>query len=558
MSIIKGDILTMIQKEKKWAYKKNHIQTSQAYQIENYPGINVYFADKGWISDVISKNMLAKMKSFESLFISAQTGCGKTTFLFKTCLPIALAENKRIIYLCSRNALAQQIKQIAMTDPINGDVYVGKRQVKEFNKLYTDVGISSLNHFGGIDIYTYQSYIREYKNINHTVYSFVAMDEVHYFLSDSTFNSNTELTIEILLRKFQNTRRIYLTATPKNAIDVVREKELACTNSLYFNPIMNVICMDNDYSYLIPKFFTRVKDLISQVNVRKDDYWLVFVRNIKRGEQLKEDLADLGLQSTIITADTDKESEVFKELLTKETLSEHIIISTKVLDVGVNIRTEGLNIVVFDDDITELKQMIGRKRVSKNEKLKVFFYTPALKELSKRQRNVARNIQTVEKTLFELKNGEIFETIAPPLLFNGTQLDYNSLHLRKLKLEYNHYQNLINQLSGVETEQEQNLMYAKLILAEFDNVEYSEEKLFLQDQKEELKEVLTNYQDELLTSDEFEILSYGIVEILGDPRVKARESAPSASTLNKRLIDFGYKIETSGNPVQYKVVVKGE
>lgn len=561
-NIVSGDLVSIIEQEKERIQKENYIQSCRPTRIEDYPNLEVIFADKGWISDVLSNNSLISMKPNESLFISAQTGSGKTTFLFDKCLPIALRENKRILYLCSRNALALQLKEIAMKDPLNSEQYVGKKQVKEFRKFYTETGLNSLTCFGGIDIYTYQSYIKEYRNINHNLYSFVAIDEAHFFLSDSTFNPFTELCLETLLANAQNTRRIYLTATPQYAIDVIYEKELSAYNPLkhgYFPPlIMKIIYMDNNYSYLVPQFFLKTQELVSKINDNKDDYWLIFVRNIRIGEELKEALGKLNLQASIITADTDKEDKIYKNLLTKEKLDEHILITTKVLDVGVNIRTEGLTIVLFDDDITELKQMIGRKRISKNEKLKAMFYTPSLNELSKRQRNVTRNIQIVKKLLDEIQNDELFETITAPLFFYGNRLHYNSLHLRKLNQDHKTYQTLITLLSANENETERNLLYAKYILSKFDGVTYDEENLFLKDTKKEITILLTKYQDKLLTSEEFKNFSLSVVGILGDTRKKVRDTAPSVATINKAISVYGYKIQTSGNPVHYRVVRKEE
>ena len=46
--------------------------------------------------------------------------------------------------------------------------------------------------------------------------------------------------------------------------------------------------MANNYNYLIPQFFLGTKDLISQIKTNKDNYYLIFVRNIKIGEELKD------------------------------------------------------------------------------------------------------------------------------------------------------------------------------------------------------------------------------------------------------------------------------
>lgn len=90
---------------------------------------------------------------------------------------------------------------------------------------------------------------------------------------------------------------------------------------------------------------------------------------------------------TYYDADTDKELEQYKRLIENEELAHRVTISTKVLDVGVNIKTENVNVVVFDDDPIEIKQMVGRKRVKpdEDEKVLVYFHVPTIKELNKRK-----------------------------------------------------------------------------------------------------------------------------------------------------------------------------
>ena len=84
-------------------------------------------------------------------------------------------------------------------------------------------------------------------------------------------------------------------------------------------------------------------------------------------------------------AETDKELEQYKMLIEDEKLSHRVTISTKVLDVGINIKSEKVNVVTFEDDPIEIKQMVGRKRAKSGETVLVYFFVPTISELKQRQ-----------------------------------------------------------------------------------------------------------------------------------------------------------------------------
>ena len=50
-------------------------------------------------------------KGYESIFISAPTGTGKTTFVLQTLLPEAKKEGKEVLFLSNRFLLKEQIKK---------------------------------------------------------------------------------------------------------------------------------------------------------------------------------------------------------------------------------------------------------------------------------------------------------------------------------------------------------------------------------------------------------------------------------------------------------------
>lgn len=84
----------------------------------------------------------------------------------------------------------------------------------------------------------------------------------------------------------------------------------------------------------------------------------------------------------MMTRDTKRDSESYQRLINKGEMPCRVLVATKFLDVGVDINTRNLRIVVFEDNIVEIKQMIGRKRIKDRENIEVYFYIPSLSDLS--------------------------------------------------------------------------------------------------------------------------------------------------------------------------------
>lgn len=156
-----------------------------------------------------------------------------------------------------------------------------------------------------------------------------------------------------------------------------------------------------------------------------------------KGDGIRAD-AKLNLPEGDITyydADTDKELEQYKRLIENEELAHRVTISTKVLDVGVNIKTENVNVVVFDDDPIEIKQMVGRKRVKpdEDEKVLVYFHVPTIKELNKRKGCAENDLAEYQKTNEEYQRG-IYASIKSPLYIMDEKIHINYYY--KVKTNY--------------------------------------------------------------------------------------------------------------------------
>lgn len=557
-NVVSEDMLTKIKKDQK-AREVYRIATWRPQTFDKYPEVTATYFEKDWISNVISQQELSNLDSNTALTIIAQTGSGKTSFIFNKLVPMVINQksNKKILYLCSRISLANQMKQHTMKNEITGEIKTNDCTVKDFKKYFSEIYLQNRIDFGLIHIMTYQSYLLKSDTLFANDYDFVIFDEFHYFLSDSTFNPFTERELYTLIKQFRSTRRIYLTATAHFALDIIYEAE--CNNNFRFNNSrMHIYYSEEDYSYATASFFNKEETIAEEIIRRKDENWLIFVISKQKGMELETILNQNGVSCKLITADTDKTDEKYLHLLKEEKLPVKCLITTRLLDVGINIKTPFLNIVLFEQELTELKQMLGRKRKNGNEPVKVYFYVPNIKELSSRLNGIKKRLADIKSRLYALQNNEFIENLESPFYCVGAKICYNSFCLEKLQLEIRYYDNLLIYLKKFDDSLEQNTAYANLLLKNFENITFDENNLFLADPILKINNLFKKYENKTLSKEEFDFFSGEILNILGDPRVRNRDNNPSISTWNKTLEPYNYFIKTEGNPTKYTLIKAGD
>lgn len=157
------------------------------------------------------------------IFISAQTGAGKNTFVYSKLMTsdFDVAKDK-ILLLSNRVALSRQSKYYAahwVQEELHNPSYV-----KQLDS-YTATGIDQHCHdFGPIHIYTYQQL---YKNPDVSLkdYKYIVCDECHFFTSDSRFNEYTDKMLKKIVIEGKDAIRVYMSATPEVAFEpIVREE----------------------------------------------------------------------------------------------------------------------------------------------------------------------------------------------------------------------------------------------------------------------------------------------------------------------------------------------
>lgn len=244
-----------------------------------------------------------------------------------------------------------------------------------------------LEEFDGITVLSYQKLqvICEYQGERKYLdgrYRYIVCDEIHYLLEDAAFNPETLRTLRFL--KQVKEILICISATMEGLDELVMQEKYGDTilwnsrrryteylTQIDISGYLSAIVGEyrHIYRYKLPRtvrvnqiFSFRDYDLIVETIRRSDDRekWLIFQSNKKKAEELRK---RLGKQAHLICADN-RSDAILKELIHKEKFSCRILISTKLLDNGVNVKDMQLKHIAIDSiSKTEFLQMLGRKRL---------------------------------------------------------------------------------------------------------------------------------------------------------------------------------------------------
>lgn len=289
----------------------------------------------------------------DRLLITSETGSGKTSFIMETWEPRQSAD-KRII-------LAVPLKAI------NGQL---KRKYKDRAIFLT--GDSSqqdiLNARDGFFIVgTYEQAARQIKAAKEAgqPFDYIVIDEIHNLLTAQGYKAGV---IADLTRNFTGSKIIGLTGTPAQVFKSLGFYMLKIERKRQQSTPINVIHTN------APPVIT----IISHLNFKAGSgRVLIRYNNIKDIEHIRNDrlkmLKDPGEYTarntaTLYSSDDKKESDLYKDLVLFERLQDKykLIMTTAVIDEGINIRQQGFTDVIFIGDwnttAQEIKQFFARFR----------------------------------------------------------------------------------------------------------------------------------------------------------------------------------------------------
>ena len=312
----------------------------------------------------------------QDIFITAPTGSGKTTFVLEQLLSFAVYNKQKILYLVNRKILKKQLKE-KITNNIRPNL---RRDNMDFY-IPSDV----------IEIETYQTIERKIQDkidmSYYTKFDYIIADEAHYFYHDATYNTSTFLSYHWIMSRDGMPFApifIFISATMDKVKDrivrnvgkneIFRNKEEK-ENHLSHRKIREYH-YEADYSYIDLHVFDNKDEIIKIILSKRKEKWLVFVLSIDQGRLLERQLLDNKMDAVFIDARYDKNIDsmtAVEQVATEKKISNRVLIATSVLDNGVSIEDENLrNLIVMADTKEDFMQMIGRKRVQNQEKIKLY------------------------------------------------------------------------------------------------------------------------------------------------------------------------------------------
>ncbi|MDK0890705.1 DEAD/DEAH box helicase [Clostridium perfringens] len=323
-----------------------------------------------WISDVIGKDY-KQWKDGDIIKIQAQTGTGKTRFIIGDKNNRGLVDNmncfEKMIYICNRTELKRQVK-LDLLKKYNKKIEYINKEEKQVDTEWLDKQTVIEN----VTIATYHAIAEGkldniYLNKDNSLdfYKYIVCDECHFFLTDSSYMNKTYLAFKELIQKSYNKSiRIFISATMQEVSNTI-DKSFENNNEKVLGRKKEIheYTSNIDYSYLNVKYFKKLETDVYQLikNDNTDDKWLIFVTSKEKGQALKEKLNDNNITSDFIHSS--KKSIEKENILNTGTFKTKVLITTKCLDNGVNIKDDKVkNLVILAYDKVTFIQELGRKR----------------------------------------------------------------------------------------------------------------------------------------------------------------------------------------------------
>lgn len=309
--------------------------------------------DLEYLSDIIEEQY-KEWKKGDIIKIKAQCGCGKSYFVRDVLIPYIDTVNKtsieykpyNFLILSNRITLNRQVK----IDILNK---LGKivPSTKELDNITTidNINIISYQKLGEMILNDHEFTLEDY--------DLIICDEIHYLYSDS-FTGRTKVISDRLFAENNNSIRIFMSATIQPELEETIDA-IPCNKIYEYDS-------NRDYSYLEAYIYHKDEQVVNRIiNDKSKDKWLYFVDSKKKGESIRQKLQEYGIDCAFVYRGCNKDDKKqLDNIVNNETFSCKVLISTSILDNGINIKDNNIKHIVatiFDD--TNLLQSISRVRL---------------------------------------------------------------------------------------------------------------------------------------------------------------------------------------------------
>lgn len=376
------------------------------------------------------------------VMISSGTGSGKTTLMTQ------LAHKSRASILIVSNRIGN-VEQIKLA--LGEQLLKGKRIVlQSYQALEKNEHLTS-------------SWVNEF--------DFVFMDESHYFLQDSSFNSDVNLSWE----KLMNARKpvkFFMSATNEDLAPYLIGKLLIDYKDAR-------AARDRFINFQMKNHNSKIRRLIGFENIQSilgeilygEGKSMIFVKSIEQGESLLKLIKEVDSKIDVAFIYSDgvnskkntKQAVVFKKMIQESKFDQKALICTSLCDNGLSLKDDALRrIIILDNDPVEIIQELGRKRaVSSEDWFDVYLIEDTYKSLASTQTQLEKKHKVFNETNFLLEyegkvkkpvylTGKENDVYRQALYFNeyNQQLYPNKLGIANLKAKRQWMDRLVNSPSS--------------------------------------------------------------------------------------------------------------
>lgn len=387
------------------------------------------------------------------ILIDAPTGTGKTTFVYNVLIPHAAELHKNILIVSNRVALNIQQKKVVL-----------KSILKKPKGYFSDMALQDIDDYGFIHIVTYQGLLSHIKSNREWIQNleYVIFDEAHFFASDSFFNPYTQRILNNIPPTFHSAIRIYMTATSWSVLEPLAYTEQylytyptsACVDAKKYptSSLLNTqfgrtfyhYYKKPDYSQYKLEFVLDFTHIVEKIKSKPKEKWIIFVNDKSFGQKILSTLKSNCPKSKnrFLYFDAEKKKQVYDKdkpelnafwnsLLTKNEFEQQVLITTSVLDCGINIEDKSVkNIVICTEDRTEFVQMLGRRRLNgENDRIKLWVLDPDPRSLRTKNHNFKKLLYLSQQLVLAQSKGK--REAADEIWNNLTQLPRSLFYPKK-------------------------------------------------------------------------------------------------------------------------------
>lgn len=323
-----------------------------------------------WVSETIGDDY-EYWKPGDTVLIQAQTMTGKTWFIQNVLLD-QMSSHERLLLVCNRTQLKRQMKR----DLLKRYQLPIPETIEELDKITTINNKITITSYHAISNSIHNQMYGNGKS-DFNSYDYIVFDECHFIFSDSSFNNKTHLAFKkAIMDSYHNKVKIFISATMQEVRESIIKYVDRAKNNGFGNDHIRVhdYSTGTDYSYFSSYYFKKIDNIINMIkNDKSDDKWLIFISDLRDGNQILESLGEE--KCSLIKSGTN--SEELNSIINESKFNKKVLVSTKVLDNGINLFDSKLkNIVIMAWDQITFLQMLGRKRINIEKPEQVNLYIP--------------------------------------------------------------------------------------------------------------------------------------------------------------------------------------